>query len=506
MSLALRRFTTVFASASVVLFTAAVLAAPTAEDALKLTPVQKDVEIDMPAAAEIARCTIKAERVDGRTGWVVRDGSGQTLRRFLDTNGDNVVDQWSYYADGLEVYRDVDSNFNGKADQFRWLNTAGSRWGLDNNEDGRLDAWKSISAEEVSAEVVQAMAQRDMARFARMLLTDDELQSLGLGEARAKDLATKVAAAPAAFKDIAPAAGTQQVAATKTNWVSFGGSRPGIVPAGTDGSTKDILVYENVVAMVANAGQNGQVQIGTLVRVGDVWRVIDAPHPLSEGQTELAAGGFFFRPSAANRPDAAGAGAGGVDAKTQELLAELDKLDKQMEAAKTPDEEAKFAVQKADLLEQIAGAVSTPEDRSQWLRQLADMVSAAVQSNTWPDGVSRLKTLYEELAKDPASADLAAYVEFRYLTADYGHNLATPGSDFPKVQAAGSTACASSSPIIPRPPTPPRPCCSWRSPRNSPARRKTPRGGTARSSRNSRNRRRPTRPPAPSLDWIVSAR
>ena len=48
-------------------------------------------------------------------------------------------------GDGIEVYRDVDSNFNGKADEYRWLGTAGSRWGIDDNEDGRIDSWKTIS-------------------------------------------------------------------------------------------------------------------------------------------------------------------------------------------------------------------------------------------------------------------------------------------------------------------------------------------------------------------------
>ena len=46
---------------------------------------------------------------------------------------------WCYFLDGLEVYRDIDSNFNGKADQYRWFHTAGTRWGTDKNEDGRID-------------------------------------------------------------------------------------------------------------------------------------------------------------------------------------------------------------------------------------------------------------------------------------------------------------------------------------------------------------------------------
>ena len=63
-----------------------------------------------------------------------RESRRRDLRKFVDTNDDNVVDQWSYYKDGVEVYRDIDSNYNGKADQYRWFHTGGSRWGLDPKE------------------------------------------------------------------------------------------------------------------------------------------------------------------------------------------------------------------------------------------------------------------------------------------------------------------------------------------------------------------------------------
>ena len=70
-----------------------------------------------------------------------------------------------------------------------------------------------------------------------------------------------------------------------------------MVPAGTDGSTKDVRVYENVMAIVESDGQHRQVQIGTLVQVGDEWRVIDLPQIAAEGQAEAAPAGFFFRAS-----------------------------------------------------------------------------------------------------------------------------------------------------------------------------------------------------------------
>ena len=80
---------------------------------------------------DAAKCTIKAEKRKGQTGWIIRDADGKILREFVDTNGDNIVDRWSYYKDGVEVYRDIDTKFTGKANEFRWLNTAGIRWGVD---------------------------------------------------------------------------------------------------------------------------------------------------------------------------------------------------------------------------------------------------------------------------------------------------------------------------------------------------------------------------------------
>jgi hypothetical protein len=156
-------------------------AEPSADQALRLRPIQADVDFDMPTAEEIKLCTVRANAEPGQAGWYVYSPGGQLLRRFLDTNGDNRLDRWCYYKGGIEVYRDIDSDFNGKADQYRWLGTAGTRWGLDDGENGVIDRWKMISAEEVTSEVVAALRDRDRARFVRLLPSSDELQSLGLG-------------------------------------------------------------------------------------------------------------------------------------------------------------------------------------------------------------------------------------------------------------------------------------------------------------------------------------
>ena len=52
---------------------------------------------------------------------------------------------------------------DNRADQYRWFHTGGSRWGMDDNEDTKIDYWKRISPQEV-AEEARADALRTIAR------------------------------------------------------------------------------------------------------------------------------------------------------------------------------------------------------------------------------------------------------------------------------------------------------------------------------------------------------
>jgi peroxiredoxin len=352
-----------------------------------------------------------AKKINGQVGWIVEGPDGTILRKFVDTNGDNKVDQWCYYKDGVEVYRDIDSNFNGKVDQYRWFNTAGTRWGLDPKETGTVETWKMISAEEVTSEVVAALATHDVDRFLRVTLSPEEIQSLGLGKARSAELTEKVGKLGTAFKQLCS---KQKVVAAKTNWVQFAANRPGIVPAGTDESTKDVRVYENVLAIVETAKKNGQLQIGTLVQVGDGWRVIDLPQDAAEGsQADSSSSGFFYQTTLTHHNEPA-EGVGPSE-NSQKLINDLEKLDPLADVAK-----------RADLLEQIAAGAGNAEERTMWLRQLTDMLSAAVQTGNFPDGTDRLKTLLEKMSRNPADKDLAGYVKFRLLMAEYWQKMADP--------------------------------------------------------------------------------
>jgi tetratricopeptide (TPR) repeat protein len=385
-------------------------AAPTAADALRLTPVQKGVEYDTPEAAEVPKCTIAHERAVN--AWVVRNGNNQVLRQFADSNGDNVVDTWSYFRDGLEVYRDIDSNNNGKADQYRWFNSNGIRWALDQNEDNTIDQWKLISPEEVTEEVVNAIATKDAVRFKRLLLTAEDIKKLGLDAARGEQLTKRVTTAAEKFNKVAAdpvVAGVQ--------FSDFGGTKPGMVPAGSQGVTKDLLVYESVWAMVQSGEESKQMQLGTLISVGGAWKLIDGP---TFGTGEELAGPFFFDPGGRGIGESATANVEGnaPTEKMQEVLAKLQDLDNKLNAAADADKKS-LNEQRSELLRELVDGSNDEAEKFQWFRQLADHVSAATQSNNYDDGVKYLTDLEEELADANAPEDLRAHVEFQRMLANY---------------------------------------------------------------------------------------
>jgi tetratricopeptide (TPR) repeat protein len=402
--------------------------APTTAQALSLTPIQPLVEFDTPTKEEAAQCTMRAETENNQTAWIVRDKQGQILRRFADANGDNFVDLWCYYQDGLEVYRDIDSNFNKKADQYRWFNTAGTRWGVDKDEDGRVDLWRVLSSHEVAEQVVFALKTRDpsqaQARFALLLLTPAELNELGLGKDRADQIAASVKNAPAEFSKLL---NEQKIVSPQSRYMDFGSARPATIPSGTGGSTKDVVVIDNASALVETGGKHEQVLLGTLVSVGGAWKLIGAPAIGGENQP-----GTFNLLTSTPPAATSDAAEGGPSDEMQKLMAELERLDRESDTL-SPDKQAANIGARADALQRLAKI--TPEaERDQWYRQLADMLSVAAQSGNYPQGIEKLEQLQQSLTADGASNEAIAHAVYQRLWAQYTTSLNQPGADAAKEQ------------------------------------------------------------------------
>ncbi|NNE01443.1 MAG: redoxin domain-containing protein [Pirellulaceae bacterium] len=404
----------------------AVAETPSPAAALSLRPVQKTVEYERVAKDAMADCEVRDLNHKTWTGWEVIADDGTLLRRFADTNKDKKVDLWCYYNFGIEVYRDVDADFNGKADQYQWLGTGGTRWGLDDDEDGTIDRWKRISVEEVSAEVVAALGSADAQRFSRLLATDRELAAVGLGRDKVARLATKSDRAARGFTALAK---RQTSVGPDAKWVQFASSPPGIVPEGTEGSTRDVLVYENAVAMFEEAGKSGQLLVGTVIKVGDAWRLVDLPAVGDDSDSLTQAAGNFFTPG--NAALASSTGPDGIADETQQLVVELEKIDNALTEATKAAEVAQLHDQRADVVEALIEASASRIERDTWVRQLVDTVTVAVQSGTYPQGLSRLKKVGSKFARN--DDDLRAYADFQTIGTEYVTRQ-TKDADFPKVQ------------------------------------------------------------------------
>ncbi|TWU41717.1 TlpA disulfide reductase family protein [Novipirellula artificiosorum] len=403
-----------------------VAATPSAETALGLKPIQTDVEYEIPDAAAAAKCTVNDIDHPEWSGWEVHAADGTMLRRFADTNGDNKVDLWCYFNFGVEVYRDVDKDFNTKADQYRWLGTEGTRWGEDENEDGRIDRWVQISAEEVTAEVVSAMRDRDPARFARLLVSESDLKSLGLGAETSRRLATKADRAASEFTDFAK---RQQAVSRSAKWVQFAAATPGVVPAGIDGSTKDVIVYENAVAMFEDGGKNGQILVGTIIKVGDRWKIVDLPSAAADGDAVAQSAGNFFTPGGIG--GASAAAGSGVSSQAQELVTQLEEVDQKLAEAGDPKDVSSLHEARAQLVARLIKSTDDPGERDAWTRQLIDTVSAATQSGAYPDGLVRLKAIARSLGEE--NEPLRSYADYLLIGTEYAVRQ-TPDADFAKVQ------------------------------------------------------------------------
>ena len=411
------------------------VAAPSVVETLnRFKPTQADVDYDQPTAQQAAQSQLKSVREANASGWVVTDANDQVQRKFFDTNGDTKVDRWSYFKAGVEVYRDIDSDYDGRADQFRWLGAAGIRWGVDEDADGTIDYWKVISAQEVSQELIAAMQSRDQSRFARLFANEREIQGLGVSPELRQKLSDGRAQAVQAF---AVSAAASSLLEQSARWVHFGGTY-GVLPSGSDGRTQDLYVYDNVIAVIEHEKTHRQILVGALLRSGNAWRLVQLPPALSvagagtSGNQVAQYEGYFFSSSNAAPITPSQGGTAEMSAEIQELLAQLEKIDLQLVSVSSVSAGQSLNKQRTDVLVQLISKSSSAEEKSNWIRQFADTVSAAVQSGAYPQGIAQLQSLDSQVAQ--AGGGDHAYVQFRLMTARYGDSLRKSPENFETVQ------------------------------------------------------------------------
>jgi len=412
--------TTIFGSLSAIIILQmagpASAQSPSAKDVLAAyQPRQKNVEFDTPKADQLAKCRVEVESEGGYNGYVVYDPAGQLLRKFFDTNGDRNADVFSYYLHGLEVYRDIDSNFNNKPDQCRWMNWGGTRWGIDRNEDGRIDEWKRLSAPEAAQVAVKALVAGDAQLLSTVLINASDVRKLRVNKATSDQLLKSVADPASQLRAMLS---KSRVITRKTQWTRFDPPIPGLIPADGSRFQADMTVYENAMAIVQNGSEHDLVSIGEMVQIGDVWKLTQLPRPLDGKSNQIQLGGLLMQPATA---ETLVASADSVSKEMQTLLKQLEKIDNNMPGADaTPAQLVEYNRRRADVIEKVLPLVQGNKQRGDWIRQYADGLAAAVQTGQYPNGLKRLTGLQERIQQDKV---LLGHVWYRRLLAEYAVRL-----------------------------------------------------------------------------------
>jgi len=379
---------------------------------LKYTPTQPGIQLSTPTAAEQDSCKVEvvAGARAGSSGYVLTDAKGNKLRTFFDTNADKKVDVWSYFKDGVEVYREIDTNGNDRADMYRWLGSAGMKWGQDSDEDGKIDAWRMISAEEATEEAFQAIAKNDFNRFRALLITEEDMKFLKLPAAEVERLTTLQKNAQAKFQ--ATAAKLPHLATAKFERLES--AIPSCTPANGE-LEKDLIRFTSRLILFKHSPASDKDQkhdwldTGELIQVGYSWRLTDVPAPYAIGAPAGSA------PTPPSSPE------------LQKVLAQLDTLDKAHQGSPllspTKDEKiAAYNLQRVDLIKQILPLVDA-KDRDNWTRQMCDNLSTAFQAGS-EKALAELGALRDGIAKTDKASNLIPYAVYREMWAQFSVKVA----------------------------------------------------------------------------------
>ena len=355
----------------------------------------------------------------GRTGYIVADATNRVVRVLLDTDKDRKLDYFSYYKDGVEVYREIQPNSETKPYEYRWLGAGGTRWGIDRNQDGTIDQWKVISAEEVAYEVFMSIRNRDDVRYQRLLITPQEFSSLGLSGDVAKDAAARLDKARKGFIDMVR---SQKAIDGKAKWINSGNGQPSLAPAG-NGLSKDLICHDHASSVFESSAGTDTLALGTLVKVGEVWRLMELPQVVPRGKA-IENGGVLF-PIAQIIPDIEPGIAGDairVDEKLAGLYSELTELESAIAKEGEPGV-AMAKIQKDRAMKQWAIYQKIPANEKQnWLENIGDTVANAYQIGEYPEGLRFLESVIKTL-RDAKKMESLDYIRWRMIHAEYYKRL-----------------------------------------------------------------------------------
>jgi hypothetical protein len=382
----------------------------------RLAPKHDDVIVSTPAPDEVSGCTVASIQgsTPGSSGWVLFDSKKQPLRRFFDSNGDDKVDVWSYFKDGVEVYREFDTTFKGAPNNFRWLNAGGMKWGVGSVVSGKavITAWRMISAEEVGFEAYQAVATNDFARLQTLMISEADMQLIKLPAAKAKAITAGQQKAKDKFSDL-----TKSVNLSRGKFELVESS----VPQCDTSTEVECIKFPSRAIRFKTAEKHDWIHTGEMIQVGMAWRLVDVPTdkdgPPIEGGTKP--------------PPPTGGGA-----ELQKLLLALTDIDeKQPPLGPVRGNAAKvdtYLRTRIALVHKII-PLDDADKREGWYKQLFDNLMALAQNAGDDASFASLKKMSDEVAAKMPGSSLAGYGHYRVIWSRYAIDMAEPNRTIPQI-------------------------------------------------------------------------
>ncbi|MGO9467699.1 MAG: redoxin family protein [Isosphaeraceae bacterium] len=395
-------------------------------DLLKLLPTFSGVDCDTPTdAAAIDAC--KVENVlnakGHNIGYALRDGQGKLLRKFVDTDGNNRLDQWSYYQDGFEVYREVDLDGDRRLDECRWLNHGGSRAGTVTGR--KIAAWKQISAEEASKVFVQALTSGDLELLQTVMATPEELTAAGVP----KDVVARVATAATKRDELVAALRKSLVGWNRqTTWNRFDGTFPHVIPADSNaGLEQDVTLYENAMifpgagAAEKDPAKMAFLQIPDMIRLGATWKFVELPYAIDPEKPVVAAAGglrtmLFDKANNVQPRDEAMETA-------LKALADFDVKNADLARGGEPEKIVKYHLSRITHLRAIVKAAPTVDEKLNYNRQVVDSLIGALRTGLYPQGKEPMARIIADGGK------LGSYAAYRSVEVDFAIANEKPGAN-----------------------------------------------------------------------------
>jgi peroxiredoxin len=282
------------------------------------------------------------------------------------------------------------------------------RWGVDANEDGQIERWVQISAEEVSQEILRAVVTRNITRLQALLPSEQELKALELSAQETNRIRESITKITPKFQETVSKLGAL---GENTHWLHLETAAPQCLSAEATGGKYDLIGYRSGTIVYEANGKADFVQTGEMIQVRGAWRLIGGPAP-----------GHDMESLGQRTP-----GQISINDVMKPLIDELGELDKN--APKDGDQVAivRYNLARAAILERIAATYPKLDDAEQWLRQVADCLSAAAQGNGANIAAyKQLVALRDRVVKAQPGSPLAGYITYREMQVDYANQLRTP--------------------------------------------------------------------------------